>query len=55
MSELMYKEDREPLMVTDDKDGRAVMRKNGWSDQAPEAPKPEVKAETKKSSKKGGK
>jgi len=54
MSELMYKEDRE-LLVTDDKDGRAVMRKNGWSDDAPEAPKPEVKAETKKSSKKGGK
>ena len=48
MPELMYKKDREPLLVTDNEDGRAVMRKSGWSDKAPEAPKPEQKKSTKK-------
>ena len=37
MPELMYKKDREPVLVTDDEDGRDVMRKHGWSDDAPNA------------------
>ena len=47
MPQLMYKEDRE-LLVTDNAEGRAIMRKQGWSDEAPR------KAEQKKS-KKGNK
>lgn len=50
MPQLMYKEDRE-LLVTDNAEGRAIMRKQGWSDDKPEAPKPEQK----KNGKKGGK
>ena len=51
MPELMYKKDREPVLVTDAEAGRAVMRKNGWSDDKPEAPKPEQKKSTKKGNK----
>ena len=49
MPQLMYKDGSE-LLVTDNAEGRAIMRKQGWSDDKP-APKPEQK----KNGKKGGK
>ena len=43
MPELMYKKDREPLMVTDLKEGRQVMRDSGWSDKPVEEKKIVIK------------
>ena len=31
MSALMYKKDRDPILVTDDKKSRNIMLKQGWS------------------------
>ena len=43
MSSLMYQKDRSPVMVTDDKGSRDVMRKQGWSDKPIEEKKIVIK------------